>query len=146
MRWLRRPDSGVLTRCYPSDGLDVDGDGIANEADNCAFVANAEQADADGDGLGDDCDSLDNSPDQDVDGDGIANDADNCPFAANVGQEDTDEDGLGDVCDEFENKVDSGGCGCSTGSQMSSGSLAGLFLMFLLGWVALRPRRRNRER
>ncbi len=36
---------------------DTDGDGIADDVDNCPAVANADQADADGDGLGDACDS-----------------------------------------------------------------------------------------
>ncbi len=35
---------------------DIDGDGIANAADNCPNTANADQSDADGDGTGDVCD------------------------------------------------------------------------------------------
>src|SRR5438046_7364446 len=35
---------------------DSDGDGIADTADNCPQVANANQLDSDGDGLGDACD------------------------------------------------------------------------------------------
>ena len=35
---------------------DEDGDGIADAADNCPFLANADQADGDGDGVGDACD------------------------------------------------------------------------------------------
>ncbi len=37
--------------------VDTDGDGVADSADNCPSVANANQADADGDGLGDVCDA-----------------------------------------------------------------------------------------
>ena len=37
-------------------GLDSDGDGVADAADNCRFVANPDQADRDGDGKGDVCD------------------------------------------------------------------------------------------
>ena len=39
--------------CGPVDG---DGDGVADDVDNCPSVANADQADADGDGVGDLCD------------------------------------------------------------------------------------------
>jgi len=39
--------------CGPADG---DGDGVADDSDNCPAVANSDQADADGDGVGDLCD------------------------------------------------------------------------------------------
>lgn len=66
---------------------DLDGDGIANAADNCPQRANPDQHDEDGDGLGDICD--------------------NCPAVANPGQADSTEtqvalqlpDGVGDACD-----------------------------------------------
>ena len=70
---------------YPTPGgggspLDTDGDGVANDADNCPLAWNPDQADADGDGLGDVCD--------------------NCPNHYNPDQTDTDGDGIGDACDE----------------------------------------------
>lgn len=44
--------------CDPTPiGDDLDGDTIANDADNCVADANTDQADADGDGIGDVCDA-----------------------------------------------------------------------------------------
>ncbi|MCH7595556.1 MAG: hypothetical protein IID35_03265 [Planctomycetes bacterium] len=40
----------------PADPNDFDGEGIADDSDNCPGVANGGQADADGDGIGDACD------------------------------------------------------------------------------------------
>lgn len=71
---------------------DADGDGVADEADNCPTNANPGQEDLDLDGQGDVCD-----PDRD--GDGVANEADNCAGVANAGQQDADGDGVGDACD-----------------------------------------------
>lgn len=79
---------------------DRDGDGRANESDNCPAAANADQADRDGDGLGDVCDlNDDDGPAGDPDGDGRASSADNCPGAANPDQLDLDGDRRGDACD-----------------------------------------------
>jgi hypothetical protein len=107
---------------------DTDGDGVADDVDNCPLVANPGQENADGDALGDVCDAdddndgvadgADNCPavananqldndgdgagdacDADDDNDGVPDGADNCPFAANPGQQDADGDGLGDACD-----------------------------------------------
>ncbi len=99
--------------CIPSrpgqyDGIvtadDSDGDGIANDSDNCPRVFNpvrpidgGAQPDADGDGMGDPCDPQPLVAD--VDGDSIANDDDNCPLTPNSDQADTDMDNKGDACD-----------------------------------------------
>ncbi len=66
---------------------DADGDGFAENQDNCPAAQckelsqcnNPTQADTDGDGLGDACD--------------------NCPLVQNVAQGDFDNDGVGDACD-----------------------------------------------
>ena len=74
---------------------DTDGDGIADENDNCPSVANKEldsngqQFDIDGDFIGDLCDP-------DIDGDAIGNAVDNCRSVYNPDQLDVDRDGLGD--------------------------------------------------
>src|SRR5579883_2695546 len=94
---------------------DYDGDGIADDFDNCPFIANRDQADQDGDKIGDVCDNCPTvaNPDQhdvngngigdacdpDIDGDTILNAADNCPYVPNLNQRDTNHNGVGDVCD-----------------------------------------------
>lgn len=81
---------------------DWDGDGVANESDNCPATSNPEQEDYDLDGLGDSCDNciiVANPQQEDLDGDGVGDSCDNCPAVANILQEDTDTDGLGDSCD-----------------------------------------------
>jgi len=71
---------------------DSDLDGIPDDADNCPFNANADQADEDNDGIGDACEG-------DQDGDTIPDGEDNCVTVPNVDQSDVDGDGIGDVCD-----------------------------------------------
>ncbi len=71
--------------------VDGDGDGIADTADNCPLVANADQKNLDGDGYGDSCDV-------DDDGDGVEDDEDHYPFDKSESR-DTDGDGTGDNAD-----------------------------------------------
>ncbi len=84
------------------DQADSDGDGIGNACDNCPLNANPLQIDTDGDGFGDACDlcptnwSLFNV---DSDGDGIGDGCDNCPAAYNPSQTNSDGDIYGDACD-----------------------------------------------
>jgi len=59
--------------------LDTDGDGIADNVDNCPLIANANQTNSDTDSLGDTCD--------------------NCRTKANLTQLDTNLDGYGNACD-----------------------------------------------
>jgi hypothetical protein len=118
--------SGGTTGAPPPDG---DGDGIADDVDNCVQDLNADQLDTDMDLIGDVCDpdddndklldAADNCPlninpgqedldkdgkgdvcDDDKDGDGVPNAGDNCPVIVNPDQKDLDKDGLGDLCDE----------------------------------------------
>src|SRR5262249_26295138 len=60
---------------------DTDGDGIADDVDNCPTVANASQRDTDGDGIGDRCDNcrlVANPPPEDANGDGVGGAGDQC--------------------------------------------------------------------
>ncbi len=77
---------GATTHAFHFDNLrfesattDIDGDGLADDSDNCPCAANAPQTDGDGDGVGDACD--------------------NCPSLSNPAQGDADGDGRGDPCD-----------------------------------------------
>ncbi len=74
--------------------LDMDGDGVPNESDNCKMVPNADQKNNDypEDLLGDACDD-------DDDNDGVPDVADSCPFVKNTDQKNNDGDALGDECD-----------------------------------------------
>ncbi|XP_026320880.1 cartilage oligomeric matrix protein [Hyposmocoma kahamanoa] len=105
---------GLGDSCDP----DADGDGIANNPDNCPLTPNPDQADRDEDRRDNRGDACDNCPyrynpgqedtdgdgqgdvcDPDIDDDGIPNEHDNCPSKANRHQEDMDGDYIGDVCD-----------------------------------------------
>lgn len=97
-----RVDSIRGDRLYAYVTFDRDGDGIADDADNCPAVANVDQVDSDSDGVGDLCDNC-----TDTDHDGFGNPGypantcqlDNCPTVNNPSQIDRDSDGIGDVCD-----------------------------------------------
>lgn len=79
----RLGDSTVDAAVSDAPPTDLDGDGIANAADNCPARSNADQHDEDGDRVGDPCD--------------------NCPHVPNPTQTDAGEgaqpDGVGDACD-----------------------------------------------
>ena len=70
---------------------DDDNDGILDTADNCQFVANADQANHDNDAMGDACDD-------DDDNDGVLDVNDAFPFDPTE-WEDTDGDGIGNNAD-----------------------------------------------
>ncbi len=109
---------------------DSDGDGLANDDDNCpAFfnpirpVDNGVQSDLDGDGLGDMCDRcpLDASAgngkckdfdETDRDADGTPDATDNCPLLTNRDQKDGDGDGKGDACDDCPSAANTGATSC----------------------------------
>ncbi len=108
-------DNDNIPDCVDEDFVDdTDGDGVADDIDNCPSIANSNQDDLNGDGEGDACDSdidgdgVENASDAfprdpnesvDTDTDGFGDNADNCPVVANPGQEDLDGDGDGDACD-----------------------------------------------
>jgi len=81
--------------CKPAE--DIDRDGVADATDNCATVANTDQADADHDGIGDACDSCPSGAD--TDRDGVCDAVDNCPTVSNADQRDSDGNAIGDLCD-----------------------------------------------
>jgi hypothetical protein len=85
-------------------GVDLDGDTLTDDMDNCPLAANALQEDLDTDGTGDACDRCPNDALDDVDGDLACGDVDNCPVTRNATQADADGDALpgiggGDACD-----------------------------------------------
>ncbi len=82
-----------------ADQADSDSDGLGDSCDNCATAANADQVDGDADGLGDACDACAADPLNDADSDGTCGDVDNCSATANSDQADSDGDGAGDACD-----------------------------------------------
>ncbi len=136
----------ATTACLPRDS---DGDGIADDDDNCPAQHNASQNDFDGDGFGDACDDFDNDGirdaddncrmvanreqldtdtdgagdvcDDDLDGDGIDNDGDICPQIADPGQFDEDRDGIGDPCDNCPTVANSGQENEQEGAGMADG-------------------------
>ncbi len=80
-------------RCQTDTEQDRDRDGHPDLEDNCADVANGDQANNDRDTLGDACDL-------DDDNDAIPDDLDNCAFVRNPIQGDADGDGVGNACDD----------------------------------------------
>jgi hypothetical protein len=85
--------TGAPVALTPQAGpTDRDFDGIADSADNCPELENADQTDTDADATGDACDA-------DDDADGRFDEDDLCPLTADASQQDTDLDGQGDPCD-----------------------------------------------
>ncbi|MBK8251448.1 MAG: thrombospondin type 3 repeat-containing protein [Polyangiaceae bacterium] len=118
--WPNQPGE---TPCYGDVDYDLDNVG---SSDNCAYIANPDQADMDGDLIGDVCD-------YDVDGDTIANDIDNCPTVGNANQSNLDADLKGDACDGCPTEPGdvcsgtggSGGGGGSGGASVGGGGSGG---------------------
>jgi hypothetical protein len=84
------------------NGVDSDGDTVANVCDNCPDEPNTPQVNSDSDLLGDACDNCparDNADQLDGDADTIGDRCDNCPATPNLSQDDADIDRVGDDCD-----------------------------------------------
>lgn len=95
------------------DPNDRDGDGRANDVDNCPDAANPNQEDGDEDGVGDACDNcaavknprqatlgFTEAVQRDHDGDGVGDECDLCPhLSSDMAKIDSDGDGIGDACD-----------------------------------------------
>jgi hypothetical protein len=95
---------------------DADGDGVADQVDNCPDVAN-DQADSDGDGIGDVCE-----PPVDSDGDSVPDSED--PFPNDPDEwEDMDGDLVGnnaDQCDSQSGPASNNGCPLSNDQSPST--------------------------
>ena len=113
--WIKNSFTNYSEDC---SSLDIDGDTILNEEDNCPDTANTNQEDLDEDGIGDVCDD-------DIDGDGVLNDTDLCPESpegetvnengCSQSQLDDDNDGVmndKDLCPDTptEETVNENGC------------------------------------
>ncbi len=121
----------------PDPADDRDGDGIANENDNCPDVRNLDQSDIDNDAMGDACDD-------DLDGDGVPNEEDNCERIPNPDQKDLNDDDVGDKCGS--RFIYSGGsCSVSrVGDSNRGGTPWGWLVLLLTGllWTRRRDGRR----
>jgi MYXO-CTERM domain-containing protein len=125
--------------------LDSDGDGIADDEDNCPLVANPDQADSVGDGVGDACRVM--APPDGGNGDGGVPDAGN-PADAGASDGGVSDGGAlhdggvnPDGGESTEVKPSATGCGCSTTSK-------GDGAWFILGLAAVlmaRARRRHSQ-
>jgi hypothetical protein len=98
--------TGLEFTASVSFDTDLDGDGVADNVDNCPLVPNPDQADADADGVGDACD--------------------NCYAVYNPDQADADADGVGDACDHCPGtpaQMPVGANGCALGDLNCDGLL-----------------------
>lgn len=105
------------------EGLDADGDGIADCFDNCPAAPNADQADFNNDGYGDMC--------SDLDGDGLS---DALEIELGLDPENTDSDG--DNCDdaaEYSNQCPDSICDSCPADFNDDGAIDTLDLLTFLG-------------
>ena len=88
--------------CFAGEAAveDSDGDGVADDDDNCPGISNPDQTDSDEDGIGDVCDDCD-----DLDVDGVCDDQDYCP-GSNCDQNVS----IGNCSMKIDNQINDDGC------------------------------------
>ena len=76
--------AAAMLFAFGAQAGDLDGDGVADGADNCASASNGDQYDADGDGAGNACDT-------DYNNDGVTDESDAAIIQAALGTTEGDE-------------------------------------------------------
>ncbi len=146
--WLRDQSAGNEAED------DWDGDSVADEADNCPFAPNPDQADSDGDGVGDVCAPADDAPQiepghgeepgsGDTEGAGAGGDSGDLEGGGSGDGSGNGDEGAGQGASGTvpTGAPDMGGCGAASGPALGGWLIAFAALLVL----ACGPARRHRE-